>query len=206
MLGNWMFSYSVYSNLEEEVLVRHHHYIACKDYDKTITKKISSLRNLDSSSQLIQQDQLEQQVQKISLKTKRIMLVEDEDDIILLFKMILESDVGLIVDSFTDPFSALNNFRPGLYDLILIDIALPKMNGFELYKKIRKLDNKVKICFLTAGEMYYEEVRNQVFPELEANCFIRKPITNEDLIQKVKDILKIQQPYESEKFMSSQIC
>ena len=120
------------------------------------------------------------------------MLVEDEDDIILLFKMILESDVGLKVDSFTDPFSALNNFRPGLYDLILIDIALPKMNGFELYKKIRKLDNKVKICFLTAGEMYYEEVRNQVFPELEANCFIRKPITNEDLIQKVKDILKIQ--------------
>jgi two-component system, OmpR family, response regulator ChvI len=71
-------------------------------------------------------------------------------------------------------------------------LALPKMNGFELYKKIRKLDNKVKICFLTAGEMYYEEVRNQVFPELEANCFIRKPITNEDLIQTVKDILKIQ--------------
>jgi CheY-like chemotaxis protein len=191
MLGNWMFSYSVYSNLEEEVLVRHHHYIACKDYDKTITKKINSLRNLDFSSQLIQQDQLEQ-VEKKSLKTKRIMLVEDEDDIILLFKMILESDVGLKVDSFTDPFSALNNFKLGLYDLILIDIALPKMNGFELYKKIRKLDNKVKICFLTAGEMYYEEVRKQVFPELEANCFIRKPITNEDLIQKVKDILKIQ--------------
>lgn len=186
-----MFSYSVYSNLEEEVLVRHHHYIACKDYDKTITKKINSLRNLDFSSQLIQQDQLEQ-VKKKSLKTKRIMLVEDEDDIILLFKMILESEVGLKVDSFTDPFSALNNFKLGLYDLILIDIALPKMNGFELYKKIRKLDNKVKICFLTAGEMYYEEVRNQVFPELEANCFIRKPITNEDLIQKVKDILKIQ--------------
>jgi CheY-like chemotaxis protein len=192
MLGNWMFSYSVYSNLEEEVLVRHHHYIACKDYDKTITKKINSLRNLDFSSRLMQQDQLEQ-IEKQSLKTKkRIMLVEDEDDIILLFKMILESDVGLKVDSFTDPFSALNNFKLGLYDLILIDIALPKMNGFELYKKIRKLDNKVKICFLTAGEMYYEEVRKQVFPELEANCFIRKPITNEDLIQKVKDILKIQ--------------
>ena len=191
MLGNWIFSYSVYSNLEEEVLVRHHHYIACKDYDKTITKKINSLRNLDFSSQLIQQDQSEQ-VEMKSLKTKRIMLVEDEDDIILLFKMILESDVGLKVDSFTDPFSALNNFKLGLYDLILIDIALPKMNGFELYKKIRKLDNKVIICFLTAGEMYYEEVRKQVFPELEANCFIRKPITNEDLIQKVKDILKIQ--------------
>lgn len=120
------------------------------------------------------------------------MLVEDEDDIVLLFKMILESDVGLKVDSYTEPFSALNNFRSGQYDLIMIDIALPRMNGIELYYKIRKLDNKVKICFLTAGEMYYEEIRKQVFPELEANCFIGKPITNEDLIQKVKDILKIQ--------------
>lgn len=191
MLGNWMFSYSVYSNLEEEDLVWHHHYIACKDYDKTITKKINSLRNFEFSSQLIQQDKLEQ-VEKISLKTKRIMLVEDEDDIVLLFKMILESDVGLKVDSYTEPFSALNNFRSGQYDLIMIDIALPRMNGIELYYKIRKLDNKVKICFLTAGEMYYEEIRKQVFPELEANCFIKKPVANEDLIKSVKDILEIQ--------------
>jgi CheY-like chemotaxis protein len=179
-------------DLEEEDLVRHHHYIACKDYDRTIMKKINSFGNLDLLTQSIQQQDQLKQTNKSSLKTKRIMLVEDEDDIVLLFKMILESDAGLKVDSFTDPFAALNNFRSGLYDLILIDIALPKMNGFELYKKIRKLDNKVKICFLTAGEMYYEEVRKQVFPELEANCFIRKPITNEDLIQKVKDILKIQ--------------
>ena len=182
-----MFSYSVYSNLEEEVLVRHHHYIACKDYDKTITKKINSLRNLDFSSRLMQQDQLEQ-VEKKSLKTKRIMLVEDEDDIILLFKMILESDVGLKVDSFTDPFSALNNFKLGLYDLILIDIALPKMNGFELYKKIRKLDNKVKICFLTAGEMYYG-VYTDIFNSLDAEYFIRKPIDNEELIKRVNNMI-----------------
>ena len=66
------------------------------------------------------------------------------------------------------------------------------MNGFELYKKIRKLDNRIKICFLTAGEMYYEEVRKQVFPELEANCFIRKPVANEDLIRSVKNILELQ--------------
>ena len=187
-----MFSYSVYSNLDEEVLVRHHHYIACKDYDKTITKKINSFGNLDLLTQSIQQQDQLKQTTKNSLKTKRIMLVEDEDDIILLFKMILESDVGLKVDSFTDPFSALNNFKLGLYDLILIDIALPKMNGFELYKKIRKLDNKVKICFLTAVEMYYEEVRKQVFSELEANCFIRKPVANEDLIRSVKNILELQ--------------
>ena len=89
------------------------------------------------------------------------MLVEDEADIVLLFKMILESDAGLKVHSFTDPFSALNNFKSGLYDLIMIDIALPKLNGFELYYKIRKLDDRVKVCFLTAGEMYYEDIRKK---------------------------------------------
>jgi DNA-binding response OmpR family regulator len=68
------------------------------------------------------------------------MLIEDEA-VVILFKMVLESDVGVKVDSFTEPFSALNNFRSGLYDLIMIDIVLPKMNGFELYHKIRKLDN-----------------------------------------------------------------
>jgi CheY-like chemotaxis protein len=188
-----MLSCSVDCNdLDEEDLVQHHHFIACKDYDRTIMKKVNSFGNLNLLIQSIQQQDQLKQINKNSLKTKRIMLVEDEDDIVLLFKMILESDARLKVDSFTDPFAALNNFRFGLYDLILIDIALPKMNGFELCKKIRKLDDKVKICFLTAGEMYYEETRKQAFPELEANCFIRKPITNEDLIQKVKNILKIQ--------------
>jgi two-component SAPR family response regulator len=74
------------------------------------------------------------------------MLVEDEDAIVMLFKVILESDVDVKVDSFTEPFSALNNFRSGQYDLIMVDIALPRMNGIELYYKIRKLDDKVKKC------------------------------------------------------------
>ena len=119
------------------------------------------------------------------------MLVEDEADIVMLFKMILESDAGLKVDSFTDPFAALDNFKFGLYYLIMIDITLPKMNGFELYYKIKKLDDKVKICFLTAGEMYYEGTRKEAFPELDTNCFIRKPITNEALIRQVKEILDV---------------
>jgi DNA-binding response OmpR family regulator len=117
------------------------------------------------------------------------MLVEDEDDIVMLFEMILGSDAGLKIDSFTEPFAALNNFISGLYDLIMIDVSMPKMNGFELYHKIRKLDDKVKVCFLTAGEMYDKEIREETFPELDTNYFIRKPITNQDLIQRVKDIL-----------------
>jgi DNA-binding response OmpR family regulator len=153
--------------------------------------KLNSLRNIDLLTHSIQKDRLKK-VEKNSFKTKKIMLVDDEDDIVMLFKLVLESDARLKVDSFTDPFAALNNFRSGVYDLILVDIALPKMDGFELYHKVRKLDTKVKVCFLTAGEMYYEEIRKEAFPELEANCFIRKPIANEDLMKSVKNILKIQ--------------
>ena len=119
------------------------------------------------------------------------MLVEDEDDILVLFKMILESNKTLNVESFHDPFSALNNFRPGRYDLVMIDIVLPKMNGFELYKKIRRLDEKVKVCFLTAGEMYYEEIRKEAFPELDSDCFIKKPVSNEDLLKRVREVLNL---------------
>ena len=150
--------------------------------------KLNYFRNLDSLNRSIRQYQLEQ-IDNTSIKNKRVMLVEDEDDIVMLFEMILGSDAGLKIDSFTEPFAALNNFISGLYDLIMIDVTMPKMNGFELYYKIRKLDDKVKVCFLTAGEMYDEEIRKETFPELDTNCFIRKPIASQDLIQRVKDIL-----------------
>jgi two-component system, OmpR family, response regulator ChvI len=177
-------------NIEEieQDLIWHHHYLACKNYDKTIMNKLNYFRILDPLNQSIQQNLLKQ-IDTTSIKNKRVMLVEDEDDIVMLFEMILGSDAGLKLDSFTEPFAALNNFISGSYDLIMIDVTMPKMNGFELYHEIRKLDDKVKVCFLTAGEMYDEEVRKESFPELDINCFIRKPIANQDLIQRVKDIL-----------------
>ena len=174
--------------------VRHHHYIACKDYDRTVMKKVRSIMNLDYLNQAHQQNQNEENIKNdnSNLKTKKIMLVDDEADILWLFKMILEeSDARLKVDLFADPIIALENFRPGLYDLLLIDIAMPKMNGFELYDRIRKLDKKVKISFITASEMFYEEIRKEAFPELDTKCFIRKPIANPDLIQQVMEILEI---------------
>ena len=151
--------------------------------------KVRSIINLDHLNQAHQQDQTEEENTRSdengSLRTKKIMLVDDEADILWLFKMILESDARLKVDSFADPIVALENFRPGLYDLLLIDIAMPKMNGFELYDKIRELDKKVKISFITASEMFYEEIRRKgAFPEFDTTiCFIRKPIANPDLIQ-----------------------
>jgi PleD family two-component response regulator len=179
---------SDYIEEKEQDLIWHHHYLACKNYDRTIMNKLNYFRNLDSLNQSIRQNQLEQ-IDNTSIKNKRVMLVEDEDDIVMLFEMILGSDAELKIDSFTEPFAALNNFISGTYDLIMIDVTMPKMNGFELYYKIRKLDDKVKVCFLTAGEMYDEEIRKETFPELDTNCFIRKPIANQDLIQRVKDIL-----------------
>jgi CheY-like chemotaxis protein len=190
--------YSVDSdNLEEQEqdFVRHHHHIVCKDYDRTIMNKVRSITNVDHLNLVHKQDQTEEENTKnenSGLKTKKIMLVDDEADILWLFKMILESDARLKVDAFADPIVALENFRPGLYDLLLIDIAMPKMNGFELHDKIRELDKKVKISFVTASEMFYEEIRKEAFPELDDTIrFIRKPIANLDLVKRLMEILEI---------------
>jgi CheY-like chemotaxis protein len=184
------------NDLEKQDFVKDSPLRSIQEHGKgTMKNKVNAYRKLDLLSETIQHNSSEGQINdpnKDSLRTERIMLVEDEDDIIFLFKMILESDVRLRVDSFNEPLAALYNFEPGLYDLVMIDIVMPKMNGYELYHKIRKLDNKVKICFLTASEKYLEEIRKEVLSELDVNCFIRKPIANEDLIRRVKDILTIQ--------------
>jgi two-component system response regulator ChvI len=123
---------------------------------------------------------------------RRIMLVEDNEDINLLFWTVLQdADNRLNVDAFTDPCVALESFRPGSYDLLLIDVAMPKMDGFELYYKIRELDDRVKTCFLTAGEMYHKEIREEAFPELDVDCFIEKPIANQDFVKRVKELLEL---------------
>ena len=79
------------------------------------------------------------------------MIVDDEQDITTIFKIGLEKN-EFIVDTFNDPLEALSNFRPRMYDLLILDIRMPGINGFQLYQKIRDLDNKVKVCFLTAFE------------------------------------------------------
>src|ERR671938_2206058 len=101
---------------------------------------------------------------------KRILLVDDERDITIAFRMGLESN-GFLVDTFNDPQEALSNFKAGFYDLLLIDIKMPKMNGFELYREIEKIDNKPKICFSTAFEVYYKSL-TELFPPLQVECFI----------------------------------
>ena len=153
-------------------------FIACKRYDETVTV-INSREDNDREQQLVKHDK----------GTKRILVVDDEYDTNLTLKVVLEES-GFEVDSYTDPQAALRNFKTGLYDLALIDMRMPVMNGFGLYNEIRKLDNKFKICFLTAAEdTYYETFRKQAYPNCDENCILRKPIENELLIKQIKSII-----------------
>ncbi|MGB8033170.1 MAG: response regulator [Nitrososphaeraceae archaeon] len=121
---------------------------------------------------------------------RRILVVDDEPDMTLLFKMALESDGSFTVSTFNDPVIALSNFKAGLYDLIILDIKMPKMDGFDLYQEIKKIDSQVRICFLTASEMYYEEFRKEAYYTLDRDMFLRKPIENEDLLNKINMIIR----------------
>ncbi|MCD6036655.1 MAG: putative signal transduction response regulator [Nitrososphaeraceae archaeon] len=122
---------------------------------------------------------------------RRVLLVDDEPDLNLTLKMTLEEN-GFKVDSFTDPLSALENFKEeaGMYELLILDMKMPQMNGFELYRQIKKIDDKVKVCFLTAGEMDYEQFKKELIPALDNNCYIQKPIENETLIKRLNRIME----------------
>jgi CheY-like chemotaxis protein len=120
---------------------------------------------------------------------KRICFVDDEPDIILLCKIVLEEG-GFEVYTFTDSLVALTNFKPGFYDLIILDIKMPNMDGFELYRKIKEKDQNTKVCFLTASEMYYETFRKNGFGLVDKDLFLRKPIENDELIKKVNQIIE----------------
>jgi two-component system, OmpR family, response regulator ChvI len=117
-------------------------------------------------------------------KRPRIFLVDDDPDISLTFKIGLEEH-GFVVDVFNSPTVALSNFKTGTYDLSLLDIQIPKMNGFELYREIEKIDSKVKACFITAFVVYYESLR-EIFPMTNVSCFIKKPIQIDILADRLR--------------------
>jgi DNA-binding response OmpR family regulator len=130
--------------------------------------------------------------EKLSSLTKRILIVDDDPDIIFTFKKGLEAEnekssnkVFFKVNSYNDPLLALSEFKSDLYDLILIDINMPKMDGVELSSKISELDANVKICLVTAGEANVEVLR-ELYPTRGIGCFIKKPITIENLIRRIK--------------------
>jgi DNA-binding response OmpR family regulator len=117
---------------------------------------------------------------------KNIMLVDDEPGLTFSFKEALEH-AGFDVDVFNDSIHALENFRPGFYDLVILDILMPKMDGFDLYKELKKLDPRINACFLTASEQYREDQREVKDRDLSQDLFIQKPISLEDLKRQIKE-------------------
>jgi CheY-like chemotaxis protein len=161
----------------------------------------------DMSSNILQQQ--EQQLQLVqeykSAARKRILIVNHEDDVSFALKLVLEEERQVLynkmmncfeVNSFNDSVLALNNFEKGLYDLLIIAVVMPRMNGFELAKEIRKIDDKVKICFLIAGEIP-SKVRFDASSSGQEeggegrylDKFIRLPIENKDLVEQIDRIM-----------------
>jgi CheY-like chemotaxis protein len=126
---------------------------------------------------------------------KRILIVDDEPDVILTFKVGLETyhygnhddndKTRFEAYTYNDPLEALSEFKPHFYDLMLVDVYMPDINGFQLCEKILELDVNIKVCFISAAEINIEALR-EVYPKLSFGCFIKKPITIEYLTKRLK--------------------
>jgi DNA-binding NtrC family response regulator len=116
---------------------------------------------------------------------KRILVVDDEPDITLTLEAELETFGLFEVDSFNSPESALKSFKPDSYSLVLIDIMMPRIDGFRLFESLKKIDPDVKVCFITASEMYYGERRELEHYALKKDVFLQKPISTDDPVKEV---------------------
>jgi two-component system, OmpR family, response regulator ChvI len=116
---------------------------------------------------------------------KKILVVDDEPDITTSVMRGLQRR-GLVVDSFNDPEEALKRFIPGAYDLAILDIKMPKLNGFELFREIRNRDGQIRVFFFTAFESYRTEFM-KAFPELDERRFVKKPVGIDLLLSQISE-------------------
>jgi CheY-like chemotaxis protein len=128
---------------------------------------------------------------------KRILIVDDEKDVGRTFKMILEN-YGFDIDCFTDPAMAMEKFKPNLYDLIILDIRMAEINGFELYDKLKSRDPEIKTLFITALNSVepYNTRNSKVYPLSGVRQFMKKPVSSEELLGQVYSMLVSQELYE----------
>jgi DNA-binding response OmpR family regulator len=126
---------------------------------------------------------------------KRILIVDDDTDLTMTFRAVIEDsnndvDVNKRIEVYTsnDPVASLSEFKPNFYDLLLVDINMPRMNGFELCEKILAIDINVRVCFMSNGEINREALR-EIYPTRQEGCFIRKPVGIDYLLERIRSEL-----------------
>ena len=145
-----------------------------------------------------EKQELQERKERLSLSpfTKQILIVDNDPDTTLTFKKAFEevnrisdggdgSDkVSFHVNTYNDPLVALSEFKPNFYDLMLIDINMPEMNGFDFCVKVFELDRNPRVCFMSSGLINQEALREQ-YPSMSIGCFIKKPVSMKNLIRRV---------------------
>ena len=190
-----LMSFQSYTFLDDksERVVHTDNFIPSREYGRIVTARIQS--NLDYHTNTKRGKGLIADNSKIK-KARTILVVDDDQNTTLAVKSGLENEnshttnrTSYLVHTYNLPTSALLEFKPNFYDLLLIDIEMPNMNGFEFSTKILEIDADPKICFMSAAEVNYEALR-EIYPSVNFGCFIKKPISLEHLIRRVRDELE----------------
>ena len=184
-------SYQAVDDRQNEGITNYHNFISSREYDRAIAMRIQS--NLYYNNEDINKGGDRQFEEKSTVKkTKTILVIDDDKDITFTVKSSFElendrSTKGIFFQVYTHnfPLLALSEFKPNFYDLLLIDVEMPKMNGFELSTKILELDANPKICFMSAADVNYEALR-EIYPSIGFGCFIKKPVSLDHLIKRVR--------------------
>ena len=153
-----------------------------------------SPQHLGSNLDIITETEIKEQTQPLFIK--RIIVVDDDPDLTLTFKAALDGRYynegdkkkRFEVCTYTDPLLVLKEFKPHYYDLLLTDIYMPNMNGFQLCEKILELDINIRVCFMSALEVNIQALR-ELYPNVNLGCFIEKPVTIKYLIERLSEEL-----------------
>jgi CheY-like chemotaxis protein len=121
-----------------------------------------------------------------SANMKRILVVDDEVDSLTVVKRMLEQTGRYFTTMYSDPIAALKAFEPDKFDLVLLDIRMPGISGADLFKKLKKIDDKIKGCFMTGAQKDEFAAR---YPDVVPDCFMQKPFTMAKLIENVDSLM-----------------
>lgn len=186
-------SYTFFDDKSERV-VNTDNFIPSREYDRIMTARIQAYqyyhnKDIKRGKGLIADNS------KIK-KAKTILVVDDDQNTTFAVKSGLENEnshttnrISYLVHTYNFPTLALSEFKPNFYDLLLVDVEMPNMNGFEFSTKVLEIDADPKICFMSAAEVNYEALR-EIYPFVNFGCFIKKPISLERLISRVRDELE----------------